>query len=80
MKVQRKYYNSSGDPIGLLWNKLRVFFTVDRNAHLKLTNDPDFLRNGLFTVLIPHYGNIVILGYIVVGDKWILVPDVNVQR
>ena len=34
-----------GDPIGLLWHKLRIFFTVDRNAHFKLTNEHDLMKN-----------------------------------
>ena len=34
----RKTFDNGADPIGLLWKKLRVFFTVDRNAHLHLIN------------------------------------------
>ena len=34
----KRTFDNGADPIGLLWRKLRVFFTVDRNAHLHLIN------------------------------------------
>ena len=34
----KRTFDNGADPIGLLWRKLRIFFTVDRNAHLHLIN------------------------------------------